>query len=564
MPLPNNPEKLQWPPEDFAKQALPVYDEVQAWWTGTPEVLDAYYRGHSLGQHVGPAVHSWQYNGGVAGWIGRRFWGDPPSRGTQSTRLHLPLGADIIQTSATLLFGEPVAFAFPGKKIKAADGTVSTKDTETKGRTTRLDKIMNSDEAAVNHLVAGEFQAAFGGVYGRIVCDPSIRDHAWIDYVDADRAIPEFIWGVLRAVTFWTELIDEDRTDSVWRHLERHEPGVVYHGLYKGDENRLGMAMPLEANSHTRSLAARVNDQGAIPTGLDDELAVEYVPNMRPNPLWRQAPRLRDLGRPDLTQDVIGMLHGLDETYTSLIRDVRLGRARLVVSGMTLKNRGPGRGQEFDLDDEVYEQIQGDPNNPLFNATQFAIRVDEHLRIGDDLTHKAIRKAGYSPFSFGFGDDGVAMTATEVEAKASASFQTRKVKSRLWSTFFQRMVPRLLRIDAANFASESEPSGDEIEVTWPAPVRDTDLVKAQTVAQWESAKAVSLETKVQYLHSDWDQDRIDEEIERIREEVAAAAPPDPFKVGEENPIGGEDKPEGSEGTDSPVPGRPGATETPGE
>lgn len=564
MPLPNHPEKLQWPPEDFAKRALPVYDEIQAWWTGTPEALDAYYRGHSLGQNVGPAVHSWQYNGGVAGWIGRRFWGDPPPRGSATTRMHLPLGADILQTSATLLFGEPVAFAYPGKKVTAADGTVSTKESQTQGRASRLDKIMNSEEQAMNHLVAGELQAAFGGVFGRIVCDPSIRDHAWIDFVDADRAVPEFIWGVLRAVTFWTDLEDEDGTDSVWRHLERHEPGVVYHGLYKGDENRLGMAMPLAANSQTAPLAARVNEQSAIPTGLDNELAVEYVPNMRPNPLWRSAPGLRDLGRPDLTQDVIGLLHGLDETYTSLIRDVRLGRARLVVSGLTLKNRGPGRGQEFDLDDEVYEQIQGDPNNPLFNATQFNIRVEEHLRIGDDLTHKAIRKAGYSPFSFGFGDDGVAMTATEVEAKASASFQTRKVKSRIWSTFFQRMVPRLLRIDAANFVGESAPSEDDIEITWPAPVRDTDLVKAQTVAQWETAQAVSLETKVQYLHPDWDPERITEEIERIKDERAAAAPPDPFKVGEEGPTEDEeDAPPGTR-TGPPVPGRPGATETPGE
>ncbi|NKR53031.1 hypothetical protein GS481_02445 [Rhodococcus hoagii] len=67
----------------------------------------------------------------------------------------------------------------------------------------------------------------------------TIADNAWIDFVDADRAIPEFRWGRLVAVTFWSELTGGDGQE-VWRHLERHEPGYIVHAVYKGTATSLG------------------------------------------------------------------------------------------------------------------------------------------------------------------------------------------------------------------------------------------------------------------------------------------------------------------------------------
>lgn len=534
MPLPEGKALNEcWPPEPFGKVAQGTYEEIQSWWTGTPESLDGYYRGHNLGQDPGPTVRAWQYNGGFTGWVARKFWGDPPPSNSRQTRLHLPLAADIIETSATLLFGEPLAFAFPGKKVKAEDGTVSTKDTQDSKTSFRLDKLMNNDEMHSSFLLGGQLQSAFGGVYGRIVVDKDVSDTPWFDFVDADRAVPEFSWGRLTAVTFWTVLAADDSKGGYWRHLERHEPGRVLHGLYKGEKDRLGTLQPLTEHPVTAKLVPHLLEGNEIPTGIS-KLAVDFIPNDTLNPPWRNIPELRDLGKPDLTADVLGILDSLDETYTSLMRDVRLAKARLVATQTMLTDHGPGRGTSINLDREVYEAIQGDPNQPILQAHQFAIRVDEHIRIGDDLMTKAIRKAGYSPFSFGIGDDGGAMTATEVEAKASRSFETRKAKSRYWRAFFNRMVPRLMEADAFHFSGEgSKADIEDIEITWPPAVKDTDLIRAQTVQAWDAAKAVSLETKVRYLHADWDEDRISEEIERIELENKASAPVDPFAMGSE-------------------------------
>lgn len=534
MPLPEGKQLNEpWPPEPYGNIAGAAFEEIQAWWTGTPESLDGFYRGHNLGQARGPVVKAWQYNGGFAGWAARKFWGDPPPVNSRQTRLHLPLAADIIETSSTLLFGEPIAFAFPGKKVTAADGTVSTKDTQSSQTSSRLDKVMNNEEMHSSLLLGGQLQAAFGGVYGRIVVDKEVSDVPFFDFVDADRAVPEFRWGRLVAVTFWTLLAHDDSKGGWWRHLERHEPGKVLHGLYRGEKDRLGRLEPLTEHPVTARLIPFLTNGNEIATGID-ELAVDFIPNGTMNPVWRNIPQLRPMGSPDLTADVLGILDSLDETYTSLMRDVRLAKARLVATAAMLQDHGPGKGTSIDLDREVYEAVQGDPNNPILAAHQFAIRVDEHIRIGDDLMSKAIRKAGYSPWSFGLNDDGAAMTATEVEAKAARSFETRKFKSRYWRAFFQKMVPRLLAIDAAEFSGEGSKAGiEDIEITWPPAVKDTDLVRAQTVQAWDAAKAVSLDTKVRYLHSDWDEDRVTEEIEKIKEEQAANAPADPFAIGEE-------------------------------
>lgn len=41
-----------------------------------------------------------------------------------------------------------------------------------------------------------------------------------------DNAVPEFRFGMLRAVNFWREL-DGSTEAKVWRYIERHEPGRI-------------------------------------------------------------------------------------------------------------------------------------------------------------------------------------------------------------------------------------------------------------------------------------------------------------------------------------------------
>jgi hypothetical protein len=152
----------------------------------------------------------------------RRLWGRrPPAPGRPDTRMHIPLAGDVAGTSAALLFSEPPTFTVP--------------DTSTQAR---LDELAEAGGIANRLFEAAEVSAALGGVYLRVTWDAQLAARPLLTVVHADAALPEFQFGLLRAVTFWHELPSD--TATIWRHLERHEPGVITHGLYQGDRDRLG------------------------------------------------------------------------------------------------------------------------------------------------------------------------------------------------------------------------------------------------------------------------------------------------------------------------------------
>ena len=71
----------------------------------------------------------------------------------------------------------------------------------------------------------------------------------------------------------------------------------------------------------------RLVDGDMISTGSPG-LAVVYVPNQRPSS-WRNDPLGQHLGRSDLA-GVESLMDALDEAYSSWMRDIRLGKARLL------------------------------------------------------------------------------------------------------------------------------------------------------------------------------------------------------------------------------------------
>lgn len=216
MPLPT--VDTPWPPTDNRVQiALADWD---AWYSAEPDRLEQRYdnRGFRDPHNSRPA----QYRNGLQGRLARWFWGNPTPLGEKRSKVHVPLAGDIARTSSELLFSEPPTL------ISDHEGTQE-----------RLEALAG-EGLHPTLLEAGEICAALGGAYLRVVWDQDIADRPWIDVVAADRAVPEFAYGRLRAVTFWTVLANQDINDKrVFRHLEKHEKGRIYHGLYEGGRSCL-------------------------------------------------------------------------------------------------------------------------------------------------------------------------------------------------------------------------------------------------------------------------------------------------------------------------------------
>jgi hypothetical protein len=116
----------------------------------------------------------------------RWFVGEPARGNERNQKLIIPTAAEIAQGSADLLFADPFTVTVPD-------------DTTQK----RVDGMLDED-FHTTIAEAAEMCAALGGVYLVVAWDPTLLDHPFPIVRNTDQAIPEFSFGRLTAVTFWS------------------------------------------------------------------------------------------------------------------------------------------------------------------------------------------------------------------------------------------------------------------------------------------------------------------------------------------------------------------------
>lgn len=507
MPLPSN--GVTWPPKD----QRPIIDRLNvwsAWYSGDPDELGLVYGGAvSSNSYAGQQFFASQgggFRGAVSRAWARFWWGQPVPAGEKNAKLHVPIASDISSVSADLLFGEQPVF------------TVGDKTTQA-----RLDTVLDEGQLVATLREGAEIASALGGIYYRICWDNEFADHPWISAVHPDAAVPEWRYGRLYAVTFWRVIQCSDDGKYVVRHLERHEPGYILHAVYVGDRDKLGVRHPLTDFEETAYLAAGLTEGDAMPTGVTD-LTAAYVPNVKPNRCWRDLPQAAPLGRSDY-QGVESEMDALDEAWSSWMRDLRLGKARVIASRQMLESYGRGQGARVELDRELFmgvDMISPDGTPPL-TEIQFKIRVEEHAQTTQSLTEQIIRGAGYSLQTFGMqGEGSTQQTATEVSAREQRSASTRGRKIGYTAPPLSGLLETLLAIDAQVFRSGVTPERPQIE--FPDGVKPNPLDLATTVKTLHDARVASTKTLVQMVHPDWDDDRVTEEVAAIEGEQPAQQP----------------------------------------
>src|SRR5690606_21731691 len=385
----------------------------------------------------------------------------------------------------------------------------------------RMDKIVKNGLIPVL-LEAAETDSALGGVYLRVNIDTFMFDTPVFDAIPPESAVPEWRTGRLYAVTFWRTLADDQ--GKVYRHLERHEVGWIYHGLFVGSDDRLGAQIDLRIHPETEPLYKLVGEEGRMPTG-SDTLTAEYIPNMRPNRLMRGSP----LGRSDYS-GIEPTMDALDESWSRLMRDIRLGKSRLIVPESYLEANGPGRGARFSAERELFTPVKAMPDNEgvSLEQVQFSIRVDDHLSACRNLAVQALRGAGYSAQSFGEGDQGGPATATEVQARERRSFVTRDRKIGDWRPPLVRLSRAALQVDKLWFGGDSgDVFTESPNLEWPDGVQTDMETTSKIVQMLDAAKAVSLRTKIQMVHPQWDRDQVEEEMEAIEGDTSVPVDADP-------------------------------------
>jgi hypothetical protein len=480
MSLPTDPN-MAWPPAGAQPLDIATW---RAWYSGNPAQLQA---------NAAPPANR----------VARAFFWRRSRESLGAARpkpIHVPLAAEIAQSSADLLFGDP-----PDLRI-----------TDNEKASERLDEIAQASGLGNTLLEAAELCAALSGVYLRVSWDTEIAGHPFLTAVNADHAAPEFAYGWLSAVTFWRELPAKDK--GVWRHLERHEPGAILHGLYVGDATHLGKAKELTDHQATAGLEPVVR----LPDGVPAKLLVWYVPNVKPDRSEPTSPQ----GRADI-QGAEDLLDGLDETYSSWVRDIRIGKARILVPHEALENPGKrGGGKWFDADREVFTELDGlDPKDMSLTVTEFAIRAADHAATAVDLLERITSAAGYSPQTFGLRIEGRAESGTALRIRESKTAKTVARKQRYWAPAVEAACESLLAVDRALFGSGVEVSRPQL--VWPEE-QQTPQELATTLELLRRAEAISTETAVRLAQPDLDEKQLTAEVERIRQESGSLVPEPAF------------------------------------
>jgi hypothetical protein len=509
-----------WPPEPH-KAAYRMFAEYDAWYSGDIDALEQTY--------------SYAMASGVWGQIKRMFWGAPRpnQQGERPTKMHVPVASEIARMSAQVVWGEMPAVKFAdldedGDPPKGPQSMIEKANQ-------RLAELID-DSAHTALLEAAELGSALTGAYLRICWDHSVSDTPFLVPMAPDQAVPTFRYGRLVSVVFWQELPKLDGDPGHWLLLESHEPGRIEYGLYaSGNNGNIGTRVPLTEHPATAGLAATVDAESSVETG-SELLTAAYFPNVKPNRANRKDPVMGNLGRSDL-DGCIDLMDALDETYTSWMRDIRLGKARVLIDKGMLDVNAPGLGAQFNADREVFTNLKagvgslnGGGSAPI-EQVQFAIRVQEHLSTAAHLLTRIFAAAGYSPSTFGETNNSFAprsVTATEVDSREKLTLLTRDAKIRYAKPALQRLMAALLDVDAHVFHGPGR-HGDLPEVEFPDALAPSMDALAQTVQLLRAAEAASTETMVEMVHPDWNAQMVKEEVARIQSEKASAFPalPDP-------------------------------------
>lgn len=526
MPLPVKPD-LQWPPATPERADL---TEWSAWYSGDPAQLAGI-----TDPFTGVAAAA---QAGFATQTSQRFWPKQSRRTTDSSDpagVHVPLAGEIAQVSSDLLFGDFPSLVIPFDDSDDVDNDDKARTGLTRQEATaaqaRLEDLLIDSNFASKMREAAEACAALGGVYIRNSWDTSVRDHPFPTIVHADQAIPDWRYDQLYAVTFWREL-PGGPDNQVWRHLERHEPGVILHGLYAGTPNTVGVRTDLSKHTSTAGLPEEVS----LPTGYPYPLTVEYVPNVKPHRKFRGLP----VGRADISGTEL-LCESLDICYSSWMRDIENGKGRIIAPTEALEpsETGPngvgvgrGSGMRFNLDRNVYDGLNLDPTGEGQGITiaQFAIREQAHQVTALAIVERIVSAAGYAPQTFGIGIDGSANSGTALRIREKRTYTTLNRKQGYWEGPVRRLATGLLALDALVFGRPTPVAVPTL--AWHDPQSDDPVELAQTLVMLATAKAASVETRVRKAQQHLDEDQVKAEVQAIYDDetrgtIIAGPVPDP-------------------------------------
>lgn len=419
---------------------------------------------------------------------------------------------DISEAFANLIFGGPV-------KVKTANPA----DQE------RMDEIIGA--AKGNNLssqlgLAHETSSSEGEIWWRLYVDPEVAAIPLIEWWSRTAVVPHWVGRTLKAVAFVNELdmLPDDEEGVAWRHFEIHEDGAVTNVLFKGRDdmatttyNGLGDVMVLEAHPQTERL---------LPVwehGLDGMLAGRVINKEGPDPR---------IGKSDY-QRLEDYFFMLNETLAVGHENMRLtAKKRVVVESSALDPQGNlDASQEVLVADRSDRVLGSSEGGGPWRVLEYSFDADALIAYKKDLVESACSRVGLQAQFVAVGDatEGFAQSGTALKVRLLPSVNAASGRAENWDAGLPKllhMVQQLDALDESNLGlgivwsdANTQPIVERPEMLPEDPTeestRHADLVEA---------KLESRQTAITELRPEWDEERVKEEIARIKNEDRTFAP----------------------------------------
>jgi Phage portal protein, SPP1 Gp6-like len=393
----------------------------------------------------------------------------------------------------------------------------------------------DSDQDALDALLAAN--AVPDELQEAVKIASSEREAWWRIVSDQDTDFPVIEWrsrldtyplmagrSNLLAVAFVEKLdppAGEENEKAVWRLVEYREEGRTVNVLYRCDtgaktESGIGKPMGLEDHHETEDVAEEWNH--ALPA-----LLAGYVRNGRGD--------RPTVGRSDYAGP-LDLLLALNENLTIGQENARLsGKKRAIVPPDVLDAHG-----NFPSGADVFQMpaTDGDPDD----QTKGLIQIEWEFNAGpiiewaENLADTALTRSRIAPQLVGRFTEG-AQTGPALRARLLDSILCAEGKARAWQTAVPDVIAAAQLVDA--LPEEQGGYGHQWTEAGKAPGmnrKDSLPVDAdeqtQRIVTEISGEILSRRTAIEERHPEWDEERVDKEIDLIAGDIAANAPEPAF------------------------------------
>lgn len=419
-----------------------------------------------------------------------------------------PVPRLISRASANLLFGETPVF------LPVAEEDIN-----------RLEHISEENMLPSELHRAAMIASSEGEVWGKVATVPDLLDFPVIEFVSRRRVIPHFYGRFVVGATFITEW--EEGTNEILRLLETYLKGRIESRLFRGTRTQLGQRISLDSYEKTRGR------QESVVTGVDAPL-VAYIPNSVDDNPTRGFSDYKGL------ED---RFYALNEAPTIGQHNQRLaGRKRAIVDAGYVDSRGR-LPEGDDLFIRTSREVGDLAEKPApVQVIDYDYEADQTIKWIDHLIDSTLSLGGIAPQSIGRNVEGYAQSGTAVKLRMNHSLMEAAGKGRHFDRGIQTLLVAAMQLDSRIFGRtwtnpNEKPSverGDGL------PRDETEI--ARQLVDMVSAEAISLEERVRFLHPQWTDKQVLQEVNRIRAEEPRVE--EPFRTDDDlnDPADGETTP----------------------